>query len=415
MLNSVRLFTIIFLLASSLAFASGFQINEHGARAMSMGGAFVGLANDPSAVYLNPGAVVHLNSTQIMAGATYIQPHASFRGPKPAIDEYKLKDQFFNPINFYVTHKINSDFAVGFAVNNPYGLGTEWEEDWVGRFLAVETEIRTFFFTPVLSYKVLDNLSIGAGVSYAYGDVVIKRKNMLQPTNAEAMINLEGDGSGWGFLAGVYYQPFEKLSLGVTYKSSVKLEFEGDATADAPSQFAPLLPTGSISAPLEVPANLTVGAAYHFTDKLVVTADYQFVGWSSYDKLEITFEDVEDPDSRVSSAERNYEDSYILRLGAEYQLLDELAVRCGILYDSNPVLEEYSEPTLPDSDRLGLNIGAGYAFTEHISVDIAYLFLRFEERDINNSMINYHGGDTPFLGVYNSYAHLLGLNLSYKF
>lgn len=414
-MNSVRFFLIITFLSFSLIYAGGFQINEHGARGMAMAGAFTAIGGDASAVFYNPGAVVNLNSTQILAGATLIQPNASFRGPKPAIDEYKVKDKFFNPINFYITHSFSKDFAVGFGVNNPYGLGTFWDENWVGRFLAIDTEIRTFFFTPVVSYRITDNLSIGAGVTYAYGDVLIKRKSQLLPTSSEATISLEGDGTGIGYTAGILYQPTECLSLGVSYRSAVKFEFEGDATAEAPSQFTGLIPGGAISAPLETPMNLTFGLAYKVMKELTLSADYQYVGWSSYDKLEVTFEDVTDPDSRVLASDRKYENTYILRFGAEYLLSDKFALRGGLLYDNNPVLEEYAEPTLPDSDRLGFNIGFGYALTDNITFDVAYLYLRFAEREINNSNISYREGDAPFLGVYNSSAHLFGVNFSYKF
>lgn len=414
-MNSVRFFTIITFLSFSLIYAGGFQINEHGARGMAMAGAFTAIGGDASAVYYNPGAVVNLNSTQIMAGATLIKPNAGFRGPKPAIDEYKVKDKFFNPVNFYITHSFSKDFAVGFGVNNPYGLGTFWDENWVGRFLAIDTEIRTFFFTPVVSYRVTDNLSVGAGISYAYGDVLIKRKTQLLPTASEATVNLEGDGTGIGYTAGILYQPTECLSVGVSFRSSVKFEFEGDATAEAPAQFAGLVPTGAISAPLETPQNLTFGLAYKVMDELTVSADYQHIGWSSYDKLEVTYEEVTDPSTRVISSDRNYEDTYILRFGGEYLLSDKLALRGGLLYDNNPVLEEYAEPTLPDSDRLGFNVGFGYSFTNNLTFDVAYLYLRFDERDINNSEISYRDGDAPFLGVYNSSAHLFGVNFSYKF
>ncbi len=149
---------------------------------------------------------------------------------------------------------------------------------------------------------------------------------------------------------------------------------------------------------------------------LLLTADFQYVGWSSYDKLEVTFEDVIDENGNklVTASERNYDNSFIARLGGEYNLTPEFDLRGGFLYDSNPVSDEKLDPTLPDADRLGFNIGFGYKLSKGVSIDVAYLFLRFVEREITNSKENYSGGISPFNGVYSSVAHLFGINFSYN-
>lgn len=407
---------IMLSLTGSL-FASGFQINEHGARAMSLGGAFTGLANDPSAIFFNPAGITQLSGTRLMGGVTFIKPISTFRGPSPEVTEWELEDKIFNPINFYVTHQLSDDFYVGLAVNNPYGLGTEWDPDWVGRYLAVETEIRTFYFTPVIAYKITDNLSIGAGPVFAYGDVTIKRKNSLAPFEGDAFIELDGDGTAWGYTVGIHYKPVKELWLGFNYRSQADFDFEGTANVTAPSQFTGLLPTGAVEAPLTAPRNIVFGLAYFPMDELTITADFQYVGWSSYDKLEVTFTEVKDEngDPLVQSSIRDYDNSWIARLGAEYSLDECWDLRGGLLYDSNPVKDERLDPTLPDSDRLGLNLGFGYKITESLSVDVAYFFLRFTEREIDNSLEDYTDGSAKFNGVYNSTAHLFGLNFSYNF
>ncbi|MFH1527539.1 MAG: outer membrane protein transport protein [Bacteroidota bacterium] len=407
---------LLIMLTTSFLYGGGFQINEHGARGMSLAGAFTAIANDPSAIYYNPAGLYQISGTRFYTGVTLIQPSASFRGPSPSITETKLEDQIFNPINFYVTHQVNSDLGIGIGVNNQYGLGTKWDPDWVGRYLAIETEIRTFFFTPTISYKVSDNFAIGAGLVFAYGDVLIMRKNSLEPFAGDAEIELEGDGTAWGFTLGILFTPFDDLSLGFSYRSETNFDFEGDAKAAAPPQFSQLLPTGKIAAPLTTPQNITLGLAYFATEQLTVSADLQFVGWSSYDKLEVTFNDVKDAsgDKLVSTSVRNYNNTYIARFGAEYKFNDVLDLRYGLLYDKNPVDDEKVDPTLPDSDRLGFNFGFGYKITSKLSLDVAYMFLRFNEREIDNSEIEYTQGSAKFNGVYNSYAHLLGINLSYE-
>lgn len=408
---------ILILIIAGKITAGGFQINEHGARAMGMAGAFTAIANDPTALFYNPAGLVYVHGTQFYGGATLIKPISSFRGPAPAVDEWKMKDLLFNPINVYVTHQFSKDFAVGLGLNNPYGLGTEWDSDWIGKYMAIKTEIRTFFFYASAAYKISDQLSIGAGPIYAFGDVTINRKNSLSPFDADATINLTGDASAIGFTAGLLFKPADEFSLGLSYRSEVKFDFTGKADVTAPSQLLPIIPQGNVKAPLTTPQNITFGLAYMPNEDLTLSADYQYIGWSSYDKLEVTFEDVKDASGNpyVSSSTRDYDNAFILRLGAEYKLSNPLTLRGGVLYDSNPVKDERLDPTLPDANRLGLNIGIGYQITENISVDLAYLFLRFSERKIDNSMESYSNGAAYFNGVYNSTAHLLGIDFSYKF
>ena len=411
MKKKLLLFVSAVMIFTINIFGSGFQINEHGAKAMAMAGAFTGLADDPSAVYYNPAGIVNLQGTHFAAGVTLISSSSSFRGPSPAIDEYELNPQVFTPFSFYYTQQLSDDWYFGLVVNNPYGLGTEWDDDWVGRYLALDTEITTFFFNPVVAYKVSDQLSLSAGVTFAYGDVKIIRYTPIYPFEGEAKVNLTGDGTAWGFTAGILYKPMEKLSLGLSFKTEVPFTFEGDAKSDGPSQFSALLPAGNISADLTTPMNLTFGVAVMPMDKLTITGDFQYVGWSSYDVLAVDFED---PAQEDLSSPRDYNNSWIARLGAEYWLSDGFALRGGILYDKNPVDDKRVEPSLPEADRLGLNIGLGYDLTDNLTVDLAYFFLRFNERKITNSEENYGIGDTPFNGVYNSTANLFGISFSYN-
>ena len=400
---------IFSLIASSQIFASGFQINEHGARGMAMAGAFTALALDGSALYFNPAGLTQLDGTQIMLGATLISPSVSFRGVAPSVDETSMESALYTPINVYVTHKLNKKLSLGFGVNNQYGLGSTWDANWVGKYLAIETKVQTFYFSGALAYQISDQLSVGATASYVYGSVGINKKATLAPFEGDATIDLNGTAGSFAYSVGLLYKPSETFSLGLDFRSGSTLNFSGTADVTAPDALVSLLPAGNIEAPLTLPFNATVGVAIHPSSKLVVSADFQYVGWSSYDKMEITFTD----NDYVSTAIRDYENSWIARLGLEYNLSDKFDLRGGLLYDKNPVKDEWVEPSLPDADRIGLNIGVGYKITDNLSFDLAYMFLRFTERTIENSNVDYSLGVAPFNGTYNSSAHLIGFNLSY--
>ena len=409
------------LFASSI-YAGGFQINEHGARAMALGGAFTGLANDPSAIYFNPAGITQLKGTRFYFGTTAISPSATYTsGSGSTAREYEMKGQLFTPINFYITQKLGDKLAVGLGVNNQYGLGTKWNGSWPGRYLAVNTEVRTFFITPVIAYELFNGFSISAGGSFVFGDVTIERKlpNPLSPALADEEIAMAGDATSFGFTAGILYKLSDQFQFGVNYRSEVSLDFKGTATTTPATFYHPILkvnlpfPNGDITAPLKTPQNLTVGLAYMPSDNVTFTADYQYIGWSSYNKLEVTFASYDldlNPANgvqNVSSTPREYENTYIIRAGLEYKLSDNAALRAGLLYDHNPVQTDYIEPTLPDADRVGFNVGFGGKLTDNLGVDFSYMLLTFSERTVSKSKFGFNG-------TYSNLAHLFGVNFSYS-
>lgn len=392
------------LLISAIAFGGGFQLNEHGARAMAQGGAFAARAYDGSAIYFNPAGLA-FQGNSVYLGATFIMPKVSFFGPTQANtnSETKMTDQLFTPINFYGTYAVTDDIHVGLGVNNPYGLGTEWDKDWVGRFISVKIDLQSFYFTPTVAYKISDALSVGVGMNYVTGSVKINRAVSIPFSSPNPRLDLELNATGFGYNAGLLYKFNPELSVGASYRSSTKLDATGTAKFD-PNYAILGLPQGDASASLTLPATAFVGVAYSPIKNLELEADYQFIGWSVYKELAIEFK--ADP-SKNSVSPKNYEDTYIIRLGGEYAI-DDLKLRAGYLFDRSPVLPAYVEPLLPDANRNGFNIGAGYQITKELSVDVSYLFLKFDQRKAENTAIQ-------FDGTYNMSANLFGIDIGYSF
>jgi len=413
------LFTTVFAAAlCNLTLAGGFQINEQGAKALAMGNAFTGVANNPSAIFFNPAGITQLQGTQFMAGVSLIAPSTKFTGPTPATTEWEMEKQIFTPFDVYITHQFSENWYAGLSVNNQYGLGTKWPSEWIGNQLAVDTEIKSFFFTPVVAYRFSDQFSLSAGAVITYADVKIINHTIhpltMQPT---VEINLEGNKIGYGFSAALMYKPVQQISLGLSYRSEVKFDFEGTATSTPAGFTHPLLqayipfPNGDITAPLTTPQNITLGVGFTPSSVLTLAADFQYVGWSSYDKLEITFNNYDlSPTTpgvqNVRSADRNYENTFIIRGGAEYKTSDVFALRAGVFFDKNPVKTEYVEPILPDANRIGLNAGFGYMFTENFGVDVGYLLLLFQDREVTGSKFGFNG-------TYENMSHVFGIDFSY--
>ncbi|RME24989.1 MAG: hypothetical protein D6806_08690, partial [Deltaproteobacteria bacterium] len=179
--------------------AGGFLIYEHGAVSTGMANARTALAGDPSSLYFNPAAITELEGIQIEAGVTLIAPsieydpvgpdgqgrsYTGYRdgayvqvpvndGLNPASAEFKL----FTPIHLYMSWKLPwAGLSVGYGLNNPFGLGTHWPDDWDGRFIATDTEVQTFMNQPVVAADLarwlgLDGvkLSLAAGYDFVWG------------------------------------------------------------------------------------------------------------------------------------------------------------------------------------------------------------------------------------------------------
>ena len=397
--------------------AGGFQINEQGSRAMAMGGAYTAIANDASAVYFNNAAITRLQGFQLLIGTTVIVPSVSFRGPSPSVTETKMEKQTFTPSYAYLTYGITPNLYAGLGFNTPFGLGTQWDNNWVGRYSSTKTDLKTFGFNPTIAYKFND-VSVGAGLQYNFGNVTIEKAIAVAPSAsspalANGTVSLEGKtNSAIGFTAGLTWDVNNLLQLGLSYRSAVKYDFKGTSTPSLPSQYSSSAVVKSISAPLKTPQEVVVGAGYKVSPNILVSADFQYVGWSSYDNLTVNFDDGSTPSSSV----RDYQNTWIARVGAEYKYSSNLALRAGLVYDKNPIKDERVDPSLPDASRLGFSGGIGYAISQSMNFDVSYLYLRFAERTITNSLTNYAPtGFAPLNGTYNSDASLISISLSYKF
>jgi long-chain fatty acid transport protein len=415
-------FVLFLSLGLNQMFAGGFQLNEHSARALAMGGAFTAISDDPSAIYFNGAGLTQLTGWNFMLGTTLIAPVFTFRGVSPQVTEYDATKQSFFPTHFYATYRYNPDWAFGIGFTSPFGLGSKWDPTWAGRYLAVETEVKVFTISPEAAYNLLDNLTVSAGLTYSFASVKITKQSSQSPFPGDAFTTMDGkDNSEFGFNLGALYKPSEKLSFGASFHSKILYKFKGTVSTQGASQLASKLPNGDVSADLTTPLNFAVGAAYKLLPELLISADFQYIGWSSYDTLTLNFSS---PKESIANP-RLYDNSYIVRLGAEYTYCKDISIRTGIYFDNSPVKAEFVNPSLPESNRLGFSAGIGYKIKSNLSINAAYLFIRNKELTVTNSQEDFVTGNvvpngtgtssySSFNGTYNAYANLFSLTLSYN-
>ena len=409
-------------LIACIALGGGYQLNEQGARAVGMGGAFVAQASDPSAIYFNPAGLAFQNGINVLGGASLIMPSNTFKGLNPIRStEVSTVAKVFTPITLYGTYKINDDIVVGLGIYNPFGLGTEWPDLWgfnnyadiyQGSAYAVKTNIQTWYFNPSVGYKINDQLSVGLGMSYVYGSVSMSRGIPFSST-LNGTMNLDGTGNGFNINFGAIYKPIEGLSVGLSYRFKTNIDFSGDVKfTDIPTAYKTIFPGGTGKATLPMPGNLYIGAAYELTPELTIEGDLQFVQWSAYKELKIEITPVTIMQG-TNIAVKNWDDTYLLHGGLEYKCDADLTLRGGLVLDLTPQPPSKVEPMLPDADRIDITCGVGYKVNEKISVDLSYMLVLFADRiSYYTAPVKLH---TDMTGTYKSTAHLFGVDVSYAF
>ena len=411
-------------LAPALALANGFALFEHGSRAVGMGGAFGAVADDPSANYFNPAGIAFLDGTQSMAGFFLITESSTFTGdnPYPGSDyTVDMESQIFYPVHAHLTGHFNDTFAWGVSLTTPFGLGTWWPDDYAGKYITKRVDLRLFNVNPNLAIKLSDRVALAVGFDAYFSSVDLTRSlGAINPYTQQAaevgQVHLYSDyENGFGYNAALLAKLGGGFSLGLTYRSRVKVEYEGNASfvqfetgyPDFDAIVAGLLPFDSNPAgntEVTFPADIRVALAWQ-GENWTIAADAVKVGWDSFDELPITLPDYPE----LSSVRpENYEDAMTYRVGVEHRW-EKVAVQVGYLFDETPVPTGSVSPLLPDAERNGYSVGFSYNFSPRVRLDAAYLYLPFDERSTEGM------DQDGYNGTYDTTAHLFGMSLVFRF
>lgn len=416
--------TMTCLLAAS-AFGSGFLIPEQGAKASAMAGAFVATADDPSAIFYNPAGIAQQRHMAAYAGTTLINFTNEFTGdpesPVTSGVEGKYNRHTFNIPNMYAIVPIGNNLTLGVGVFAAYGLRTDWADPWAGRYISKDADLKTTSVNPVIAWQTSDGrFAIGGGVEYRRARVILNANRMaLNPftgrINDVANTRLVSDyGDEIGFNAGILFKPSDRFRIGLAYRSDMDIDLEGDAEITQISTGNPQLdaiigaqlpPDQRITTTLPFPAIAQGGVAFSPNDNWDIEFDVMHTTWSRFTALAVEFETT--PAANFVR-EQNWEDATSYRLGVNHNATAMWDVRGGLIYDENPQPIEAVSPLLPDSDRIGVTLGAGW-HAGPITVDGGLLVLHFKDRDTQGQ------NDEGFNGLYETDATLWFVNLGYRF
>ncbi|MFT3738977.1 MAG: outer membrane protein transport protein [Breznakibacter sp.] len=402
--------TVLFALAISAgALAEGYQINLQGTRQTGMGHTGTGLNFGASSIHFNPGALALMKKRFDMSiGGSAIYSSNVFQKQIPSVYSASTDNPVGTPFYFYAAGQITGNLYGGLGVTTPYGSTINWDDEWDGRYLIQDISLKVFYFQPTLAYAFNEKLSVGAGFVYATGDVTLRKALPISDAEGDGQAELSGSTSQYGYNVGAFFQATEKFSIGLNYRSEISMEMnDGKATFSVPSSVGAMFPNTTFKAALPMPANLVLGVGYQISDKLLLAADLQYVFWDAYKNLNFDF--AEETQSLQDSKNiRDFANTLIYRVGAEYKLSDKLMVRAGGAFDSTPIPEDYLSPETPGSDKINLSVGLSYAINNRLSLDASFLYIKAMERKDG-----YKPSD--FYGTYNTNALIPGFGINYTF
>lgn len=407
---------------ATTANASGFALYTHGAKELGRINSVVASPEGPVSSFFNPATLSELPENQVEAGAVFIFPSIKFKSASTGKTE-ETKSQVFHPGTLFGVYHLNDTFTLGFGVNSPFGLGTEWPEDWEGRYITTNAEMETFLFNPNLAWKVTDTLTLAGGVDLLLGDSTLENNINLSSAAtglpfslSDAKQKFSGDGYGWGYNLGVLWKIKKGLSLGISYRSGINLELEGDVNfSDVNALVAANFPNTGGKTTINLPPQVFTGLAYQVNDNLVVEIGGRWEGWSRYKKLKI---DLDQPVGGKSSniTQKNWKDTLTFNTGAKYSMYPTLDIFLGYLYEDNPVPGDTFDPSVPASEKHMWSLGIAKKFGR-VNTAITYLYGKYKDRNKNNSVGLETGATVAEIanGEYEQDTHMLGISVNVEF
>ncbi len=411
------------LLTACYAQAAGFALIEQSAS--GMGNAFAGggaVAEDASTIFFNPAGMTYIEGTQAVGALHLIKPNVEFDNDgslagtaRPLGDEGpNAGDLAFVP-NFYLMTALTPSINVGVGVNVPFGLKTEYDDEWLGRFQANKSELKTVNINPSIAFKVNDRVSLGFGVSAMRAEATLTRSVNFGPFG-EGAVKVEGDDWGFGYNLGAIFQATADTRISVAYRSEVKQKLEGDAIfklpTGLPGAFAAAATNGDVSAKIDLPATFSVSAFSKLNSKWDLMGDITWTEWSNFEELRV----VRDNGATLTVTPENWYNTMRYSVGVNYHYNDVIKLRAGLAYDEEAIKDEFRTPRIPGNDRKWLSLGASYKMSPTSTFDIGYAHLFISDVKIDDDQTGAIPlGNGRVRGEYKGSVDILSLQYTHNF
>ncbi len=442
--------------SSGACWASGFALIEQ--NSSGLGNAYAGqaaAAEDASTIYFNPAGMTRLQGRSFVFAGHLISPSAKFNntGTTAAVSTTTGTGAFAlngnggdagapTPVpSAYLSWQLSPQLYAGVGVSVPFGLGTEYDANWMGRFHTIKSEIKSVNVNPSVAYKINDAVSVGAGLSWQRVDAELTKATNYSyigslaglplAANSEGTNRMVGHDSAWGFNLGMMIRLTPSTDLGLTYRSAIGEKLSGNiAYTGRPAALTAALPLSAavtnqagdsgITADLKTPASASVAIKHQLDSAWEMLADVSWTQWSSFKNLIIVRTDGLASGQTLENVPENWRDTWRVGLGANYKVNSAWKLRMGVAFDQSPMNDTYRTPRIVDQDRRWVALGGQYKVSNAGTIDFGYAHLFVKDPALNLNGVpaltaSQAAGRGSLVGNYNNQVDILSVQYTHSF
>ncbi len=394
---------------STISHASGFALYLAGATEVAQSGSVIAHTEGAGSNFYNPALLPDLEGTQISMGTLPIKVSSDYKSERTG-NHADTKSNVVYPSFLFLSHKINDKFSAGLGVNNVFGLGIEWPDDWEGRYISTKSELTIFNINPNIAWKVTEKLTLAGGFDVLLGNCVFEQK--IPSIAFDGVQKIKLDGEGYGFNLGMLFRVTEKLAIGMSFRSRIKLKLDGDIKFKGVSTV--FFPDRKVKLDMDLPACIFTGISYKLSEKIIIEIGSKWEGWSTYKQLNLKFNSPIPALGAGTSykIKKDWKDVYSFNVGMKYKIDPTLFISTGYQHEGNPVPSHTFDPSVPVAAKDELAFGVQKTFDKFI-VALAYNYQKYRSMQKNNNVVGF--SSDPANGKFDADIHIGGITVMYLF
>ena len=413
----IALYGLLPSVLSGSCYGAGYGINENSGSYLGSG--FAGRASnsqDASILASNPAGMGFMTSGNLSAGSAVILKGGKFDGTfksSPLPNDISGSTSDFQANSFvpfgHIVVPMEDHINLGFSGYAPFGIELDYDKDWVGRFFGLKTSVEVINLQASISYRILENLSVGVGIIGSYVKGELTQQTFVPQPSRILTAKVTGDDKTLSWNAGLLWHLDDQTSLGVVYHDKLKFALEGDSEVKG---------LGKHDATLDItmPERTALSLTHRFDEQWTFMAEATWTRWSRLDEFY-----VKAGPQYSSYVPMNWKDVWAFSAGASFQLNSAWLLRAGYMRDNSPVDDDNRTVRSPDSDRNWYTCGVNWKPQPDFSVDFSYAYVDLgkshitEQKHLSTPPHSVYPAYGTLTGEYDNHSHIVALQLNYAF